>query len=155
MVHTIEADIATIALAVAAADILKLLAAEDIEAPEVDRLRDALNAFNSPPTPAATTEVRLRKSDWIKDWYVLDPDAGISIEGTWAEWNELVDALAAGKHGHSFTRCGFFYNSSGHVLFYSPRNSASLVDHIIVPLASIPALITQMRSILDQHKENS
>jgi hypothetical protein len=71
--------------------------------------------------------MRLRKSEWLDEWYLLVSDegyepAGVNIEGTLSEWFQIANAI---KQNSSifFKRCCVRIEDDT-ITFYSPRNSS-------------------------------
>lgn len=68
----------------------------------------------------------LRESAWLDGWHVLTEDGrdvgGAVVEGTFAEWAEIADAIQRGD-SKRFTRCAAVREADGGYRLFSPRNS--------------------------------
>lgn len=90
---------------------------------------------------------RLRKSDWIDDWYVVD-GSWAQPEGTAAEWHMVIEAIKAKRSEQPGRRIAVTAYDDGRVKFYSPRNCTGPddvvrlgVDEVETWLASAEALL--------------
>lgn len=92
--------------------------------------------------------VELVKSEWLDDWYVIEP-SNPSVEGSRAEWLELVKRLKQGVgSAFMFRRCAFQVGPDGDVAFSSPRNSTGEGDHVVVAKADIASFVKQATAVL-------
>jgi hypothetical protein len=68
-------------------------------------------------------DLRLDKSDWLSDWYVLNGGYCTIPEGTPEEWMQIAKGMRERKPVH-FKRCAAWYDKNLDCYrFCSPRNS--------------------------------
>jgi hypothetical protein len=101
--------------------------------------------------------MRLRGSNFIEDWYVLDTEgtsAHAQPEGTRGEWiailtdvREILVKRPTQYTVSRFDRVGFRVGSTPDQFeFYSPRNSNGSDDFVLVSADEIPAMFAVLYS---------
>lgn len=77
---------------------------------------------------------------WHGDFYSLKPDEGVSVEGHFDDWVKIARAIKAADKQCGAKRCAFVREDGDLFAFYSPRNSMSRHDHILLYLDEADAL---------------